>query len=276
MKKPEPLIVVDLFPLLLDGLLELLASLSPSDWQKATVCKDWSVKDLAAHLLGGDVGILSRKRDGFAFVNKSIDSWAELVAFINELNAVWVQAAGRFSPRLLCELLRLTGEQVCDYFKTLDPWAVGDPVSWAGDEPAPVWLDLAREYTERWHHQQQIRDAVQRPGMKEPKFFAPVLDAFVRALPHTYRNVEADENTLVTLTITGAAGGRWSLLRETQMWNLYLDVERQPDAELVMDEDLAWRLFTKGVNKDQAHRVVTFKGDERFALNALNMISVIA
>ncbi len=30
--------------------------------------------------------------------------------------------------------------------------------------PAPVWLDLAREHTEGRTHQQQIRDAVGRPG----------------------------------------------------------------------------------------------------------------
>ena len=36
-------------------------------------------------------------------------------------------------------------------------------VNWAGPEPAPIWLDPAREYTERWVHQQHIRDAVRNP-----------------------------------------------------------------------------------------------------------------
>lgn len=276
MQQPEPIIVVDLFPPLLNALLELLAGLSDVDWQSPTVCKDWSVKDIAAHLLGGDVSILARKRDHYLFSGNPIKDWEELVALINHLNAVWVKATERLSPRLLSEMLRFTGEQVSDYFKTLDPQAMGDPVSWAGNEPAPVWLDLAREYTERWHHQQQIRDAVGKPGKKEQKYFAPVLDAFVRALPHTYRNVEAADGTLIRLTITGDAGGRWSLLRENEQWNLYVDVERKPHAELMIDQDIAWRLFTKGISKELALSQASINGDEVLALNALNMISVIA
>ena len=276
MKSPEPIIVVDLFPPLLNALLELLSSLSDEDWQKPTVCKGWAVKDIAAHLLGGDISILARKRDAYLFSGSSIKDWEELVALINNLNAAWVQATARLSPRLLTDMLRFTGEQVCEFFATLDPQVLGDPVSWAGNEAAPVWFDLAREYTERWHHQQQIRDAVNKPGMKERKFFAPVLEAFVRALPHTYRNVEAEDGTLVTLTITGEAGGRWSLLRETGRWNLYVEVEQKPHAELMIDEDLAWRLFTKGLGKEVALSQAKIHGDEGLALTALNMISVIA
>src|ERR1700754_3375876 len=160
MKEPEAIQVVHLFSETLDALLDLLADLSPADWQKPTVCAGWTVKDIAQHLLGGDIGILARKRDGFAFSGSPIIDWRELVVLINELNDSWVKATRRLSPRVLCDFLRFVGEQTNAYFATLDPEAFGDPVDWAGPEPAPVWLDLAREYTERWHHQQQIRDAV--------------------------------------------------------------------------------------------------------------------
>ncbi|HEX3202686.1 MAG TPA: hypothetical protein VHW42_12245 [Actinomycetes bacterium] len=43
-----------------------------------------------------------------------------------------------------------------------------DPVSWVGPDPAPNWLDVAREYSERWTHQQQIRDAAEIPGRDGP------------------------------------------------------------------------------------------------------------
>jgi uncharacterized protein (TIGR03083 family) len=276
MKPPEPIIVSDLFGPTLDSLLELLSGLSADEWKKPTACARWSVKDIASHLLGGEVGILSRKRDGHAYSGNASISWEELVTLINRLNDVWVKAASRISPRLLCELLKLTGEQVCDYFKSLDPYAIGDPVDWASSEPAPVWLDLAREYTERWHHQQQIRDAVGKPGLKEPRFFAPVLDAFVRALPLTYSEVDSKDGTLIALTITGDSGGRWFLLRESGDWNLYVDATEAADAELVLDQDVAWRLFTKGISKDDALATATLVGDQAFATKALDMVSVIA
>jgi uncharacterized protein (TIGR03083 family) len=275
MKEPGPIIVTQLFPEVLGELVELLSSLTAEEWHRPTVCSLWSVKDVALHLLGGEVGILSRKRDGFSSGSDSI-GWEELVALINNLNDTWVKATRRLSPRLLCDLLKLTGTQVCEYFATLDPFEVRSPVHWASDKPAPVWLDLAREYTERWHHQQQIRDAVGKPGLKEPGYFAPVIDAFVRALPRTYRDSPAKEGTLVALTVTGGSGGRWFVLKEPEGWNLYLDVAAEPVAEIVIDEETAWRLFTKGVTKDEARERAEIIGEATLALKALDMVSVIA
>ncbi|HSR31473.1 MAG TPA: maleylpyruvate isomerase family mycothiol-dependent enzyme, partial [Anaerolineae bacterium] len=248
MKEPSPILVSHLFAPLLEGLLALLSDLSAEEWKKPTVCEGWTVKDVALHLLGVEIGNLSRKRDGFSPSSPPIDSARELVALVNDLNAAWVQISRRISPRLLCDLLGFTGRQVCEYFQSLDPYQVGNPVSWAGPDPAPVWLDMAREYTERWHHQQHIRDALGRPGFKEPRFFAPVLDAFVRALPHTFRAVSASEGTIVTLTISGGSGDRWSLVRGERDWNLVLNVAQEPDGEISLDQDVAWRVFTRGIS----------------------------
>lgn len=152
-------------------------------------------------------------------------------------------------------------------------------MDWAGSGPAPVWLDLAREYTERWHHQQQIRDAVSRPGLKEPRLFAPVLDAFVRALPHTFRKTDAQEGTQVGLTISGDAGGRWILRREDGVWNLYVaepDDRSAIDADTIIDQDVAWRLFSRGVGIDEARAAASLSGNLALAAKTLEMISVIA
>jgi uncharacterized protein (TIGR03083 family) len=276
MKTPQPVIVTNLFPDVLDSLLDLLSTLSVDDWKRPTVCVRWSVKDIAAHLLGGKLGILSRKRDGYAFSGSAIIEWNDLVALINELNDIWIKAASRFSPPVLCELLSLSGEQVCAYFNTLDPYAIGDPVDWAGPEPAPVWLDVAREYTEWWHHQQQIRDAVDRPGLKQPRYFSPVLDTFARALPHTYRSIVAQEGVRIAVTISGDAGARWLLQQEDKAWKLYIGETEQADAELVIDQEIAWRLFTKGVSKQDALSAAEISGDRVLAMKALEMVSVIA
>jgi uncharacterized protein (TIGR03083 family) len=276
MQQPKPIIVTDLFPEVLAALLDLLSGLSDEEWAAPTVCPGWSVKDLAGHLLGDDVGMLSRRRDDYRHGNAAFASWDDLVAFINRQNAEWVETARRLSPRLLCDMLRLTGEQVSTFFQSLDPYAIGGPVDWAGPDPAPIWLDLAREYTERWHHQQQVRDAVGKLGLCEPRYLAPALDAFVRALPHTYRHVEAAEQTLVALTIAGAAGGTWFLLREYAAWQLYLDIARAPDAWVTLDQDVAWRLFTKGISEETARAQATIIGNQHLAAPMLKILSVIA
>jgi uncharacterized protein (TIGR03083 family) len=275
MNVPQPILVSDLFPETLYSLIDVLSQLSDEEWNRPTVCSKWSVKDIAAHLLGGKLGVLSRKRDAYTS-GQVITGWTELVRFINDLNAAWVRAAARLSPRVLCELLKSSGEQVCDYFKSLDPYAIGDPVDWAGPKPAPVWLDVAREYTEWWHHQQQIRDAVGKPGLKEPRFFAPVIDTFVRALPYTYRDVESEEDTKVGITVTGDSGDRWILKREKHKWQLFAHATETANAETALDQETAWRLFTRGISKEEAISKATLTGERDLALKTLEMISVIA
>ena len=227
------------------------------------------------HLLGGEIGNLSRRRDGHAS-NAALNNWGELVTFINDWNQSWVSAAGRISPRLLIDLLELTGSQMCEYFQGLDPYALGGAVSWAGPEPAPVWLDLAREYTERWHHQQHIRDAVGNPDLKQPEYFSPLLEAFMRALPRTYAGVPAAENTCVSVTISGPAGGRWSVVQEQLAWKLYSGAPPVPEAGVLIDQEIAWRIFTRGIRPDSAREQVVITGNTELGAHVLEMVSIIA
>lgn len=275
LKQPQPIIVVDLFPQVLEELLALLSDLTVGDWARPTACSSWSVKDVALHLLGDDVHILSSGRDAHSPA-VSVANWEELVRFVNAQNALWVQATRRMSPRVLIELLEFAGRQVCEYFESLDPYSVGGPVSWVGPDPAPVWLDLAREYTERWLHQQHIRDAVGRAGLKQRRYFAPVIDAFMRALARTYRETGAADGTLVAVTVSGESGGKWFLKREGKDWNLYVGAVDEPDTKVVVDQDVAWRIFTRGLLKEEAQGQVMVVGDQALGLKVLDMVSIIA
>lgn len=278
MNELRPVLVADLFPELRNRLLELLHGLRPEEWELPTAAKMWNVKDVALHLLGGDLGILSRKRDGFTPGEVSIAGWDDLVKFINQLNQTWLQATRRLSPRVLCDLLAFTGPQVESYFAALDPLAKGDAVDWAGSGsgPAPVWLDLAREYTERWHHQQQIRDATSRPGLYEPRLFRPVLEAFARALPRTFRDIPAPEGTTVQLKVTGPAGGTWYVLRKPTGWELGEGKSWNAAAQVTLAQEDAWKVFTKGLPPEQALQRARIHGDEALGRRLLQTVSVIA
>ena len=279
MQAVEPIIVIDLFPQERRLLLELFAGLTEEDWRRPTVCAGWTVRDIGLHLLGDDIGYLSGKRDGFSnpfFADKDMEQWESLVKNINEANELWVRAMQRVSPALLHDLLELTGKQFYEYMSSLDMMAMNGEVSWAGPGAAPVWLDIAREYTERWLHQQQIRDAVHRPGLKERQFFHPVLDAFMWALPHTYRDVAVTETTVVKLVVTGEAGDVWYVVGEANGWSLYKAVELQPASVVTMDQETCWRLFTKGIDKEQARANVRIEGDQTLGENVLETVSIIA
>jgi uncharacterized protein (TIGR03083 family) len=274
MNRPGEIEVVERFAALRRHLLRVLAELSAEDWTRPTAAPGWSVKDVAAHLLGGDVGILSRKRDGFRPPGAMFRTYGELVELVNRLNREWVHAAQRMSPRLVCELLAFTGPEVEEYFQSLDVRATGEPVSWAGPDPAPVWFDLAREFTERWHHQQQIRDATGKAPLYDPYFFAPVLDTFVRALPYSFRGVSAQDGTEVRFEITGDAGGVWFLVRVGDGWELMLDGEGAA-AEVVVPQDTAWRMFTKGLDWETARSSAAIGGDAELASWVFRTVAVI-
>ena len=98
----------------------------------------------------------------------------------------------------------------------------------------------------------------------------------MHALPHTYRAVPAAEGTLVALTITGEAGGQWCLRRERGVWNLYVGREEPAAAEVVMPEDVAWRLFTRGLSESEALAASTLRGDGHLARPMLDAIAIIA
>ena len=46
-------------------LSELLSGLEPGDWPRPSPCPGWTVLGLCCHLLGDDLGLLSRQRDGY-------------------------------------------------------------------------------------------------------------------------------------------------------------------------------------------------------------------
>ena len=284
MRPLEPILVADLFPELEAALLELLRGLDDEDWGKPTACARWTVQDVAAHLLDTALRRLSFQRDGHSLRPPGaapIAGWDDLVRFVNDLNAEWVAAARRLSPRVLTDLLAATSPALCDLLAGLDPFApAAFGVSWAGEETSPNWFDVAREYTERWHHQQQIRDATARPGLTGRRHLNPVLDAFVRALPHRYREVAAPAGSRLELEISGEAGGVWTLRREGDSWRLYSGRDdgssETATAAVHLDQDAAWRLFTKGLDRATAEAHLAVEGDPALARPLFDTVAVIA
>ena len=235
--------VQDVRPLMAEeqaSLLSLLASLQDADWAAPTEAGRWTVKDVALHLLDGDLGQLSRGRDGdHSGLLDTSGGYRQFVAALDAKNQRWVDGASVLSHRVIRELLAWSSEQVQQYYASVD---LHEPsiVSWASDDPLPRWFDLAREFTERWAHQQHIRDAVGKPGTHD-RFLPEVVRTFVWAFPHQYRP-EAEPGTTVHLDF--GTGGSWILTRDAGAWVLDEGAAHHPAASLRMPAQLAWRQLT--------------------------------
>jgi len=273
----EPVLVLDRFAPLHAQLIALLRGLAPDDWGRPTACALWSVRDIAAHLLDDDLRRLSFHRDAQPPPAAGPMGGAELVAFVNRMNAEWVAVARRMSPRVIVDLLEVTGPWVLDLFRATDPFAPAHwAVTWAGEDASPHWFDVGRDYTERWLHQQQIRDAVGAAPLTGRAWLHPVLDLFVRALPYTYRDTPAEAGSLVGVAIEGEAGGDWSLRREESGWRLYGGRLPGATATVTMSDDTAWRIFSKGLKGEAARARVTIGGDQALGAVAVGALAVLA
>jgi uncharacterized protein (TIGR03083 family) len=272
----QPIFTAHLFPQLEARLVEVLRSLSPQDWEKQTVAPKWKVKDVAAHLLDTQLRKLAAAREPRRVEKSKIIPPTELVVLINALNAEGVRRYRRLSADELISRMEAASRESAEYHQALDPFAPAMfPVSWAGEEQSPNWFDTAREFTERWHHQQQIRLAVNKPGIMTREFYFPVLDCFMRALPYAYRNVTAKPSALAQFSISGECGGIWYLLRGSSGWTLVASPSGENISETTIPQEIAWRIFTKGIAPEEARRQVHASGDEAVGLHILKMISIV-
>lgn len=277
---PEiPIPTVHLFPKLDQFLLDFLRSLSLPDWEKQTIVPHWTIKDIAAHLLDGNLRTLSISRDQhFGEQPNPIESYGDLVAYLNRLNADWVKAFKRVSPTLLIELLELTGAQYNTYLSTLNPYTPAIfSVAWAGEEESKNWFHIAREYTEKWHHQQQMRLAMgQEEVLYAPDLYFPYLDTSMRALPHHYRNVEAATGAMIAFAVKGVPNAQWHLQRGENAWVLSKTLDQSPIASVSIDGTIAWRMLTKGIAKAEAAKRVEIEGEQKLGAVVIDMLAVMA
>ncbi|HYF11621.1 MAG TPA: maleylpyruvate isomerase N-terminal domain-containing protein, partial [Actinomycetota bacterium] len=256
MEAISPLYTADLFAPLHQELIRLLHGLTAEDWERPTVAGRWRVRDVVAHLIDVDLRKLSVNRDGhLPAPAEPIRGYEELVRFLDGLNAEWVGAARRLSPRVLIELLSFTGPLISALVASLPHHERSVfSVSWAGESESENWFDIGRDYTERWHHQMQIRDAVGAPLLLERRWLYPLLDLSFRALPHAYRDIHATSGTAVTVRVTGDAGGAWTLLRDGDKWQLCRGAAPDSAAVVTLDPDSAWRLLYNALPASEARQ----------------------
>lgn len=270
MREPEPILTASLFAPLNERLIALLRELSADDWAAPTTAGAWTVKDVASHLLDTTLRRVAFWRDGWSIRPPEGEP---LGAWINELNREWIAATRRLSGPMITDMLETWGAEMARLAETLDPYRSSLGVSWAGQETSPLWFDLARELTEKWHHQQQVRDATNRPPLYERQLFAPVIATFVWGLPHAYRDVDAPVGSTVVFNVTNEGEGTWSILRERSRWMLYEGNPPHATTTITMRGDVAWRLFTKGLRRGSAQASVD--GDPQLAEALFRMLCIV-
>lgn len=272
----EPILCAPLLRKVDGELIDLLRSLSAEEWEFETIAPRWKVREVAAHLLDTALRKLSMVRDAWFAEKANPQSPEDLIALVNRLNEEGVTVFRRLSPAVLIELMTTACNQSASFHESLDPFARATfAVSWAGEETSPNWFDTARELTERWHHQQQIRLATGRPGIMTPELYHPVLDCFARGLPHAYRRCVAPAGTRIVLEISSDCGGTWVLEKGAVGWSFVREMPEEVACTVTLPEEIAWRVFTKGIARDAARAAAKIEGNRDLAEGILGLTAIV-
>ncbi len=225
-----------------EDLLGFVGFLTDDEWFFPTQVPGWTVKDLALHILDDDLGWLSRGRDHDRSGRLDVDG-SGFVDALNRKNQHWVAAAQQLSRRVVLGLLEWAGQQMDAYYATQSLTSSGR-VTWASDHPVPNWFDLAQDLSERWVHQMQMREAVDRVAAYRDDYLPVIMQTFVWAFPHQYR-AAAEPGTRVLLDL--GAGEVWTLTSDGTRWDLGpRAVGEVHVVEVHADRDNGWRWLTGG------------------------------
>ena len=278
LEPPQPIDTRGLFRPVSSSLVMLLRELTPLEWDQPTIAGHWVVRDVVAHLLDTTLRRLSFHRDRMTLTPppREVASERDVVDFINALNAQWVASAKRLSPRVLTDLYERAAGDAADWFESLPLDAPAlFPVSWAGEHVSAGWFDIGREFTELWHHQQQIRMAVGAGDLNDPRFLRAVIDVAMRGLPHSFRNVAAVPGQTVAINVAGPSGGAWTLKREGDRWTLWCGTPASATVRIRMDGETAWKLLFNALPLAEGERAVQIEGNVELGRGILRARSVI-
>jgi uncharacterized protein (TIGR03083 family) len=271
--------VVPLLPPERAALLEVLGATDPERWERPTECPAWTVKGVALHVLGDDLSLLSRQRDGAVngIVLEALrpGAPADFRALLDCFNERWVDTAAFFGTRLVGELLELTGDLTAHFYGGVDPDLIGEPVGLFGGDPAPYWQIAAREYLERWVHQAQIRRALDAPALEDPALVVPGCGVVARALVQALAVVEAPTGAAVVLALDGDEGA-WTYTREEGGWALTDGAAGDPAARLLVPLPDAALVFTRGLPADEVRLRITVAGDPAVAEPVVDRLALVA
>jgi hypothetical protein len=261
----QPVDTATLFPALYAELIALLHGLSGDDWAKPTLAPAWRVRDIVGHLLDVDLrGLAGRDGHRPPAPGHSDATFAGVLRIINEANASGVAYSQRLSPRVMTDLLEVTGQWVSAFVASLPAHETAlVSVLWADEERSENWMHVGREYTERWHHQMQIREAVGAAGLLHRRWFHPVLDLSVRAFRRAYKDVEAPAGTSVVFEVDAEPDYLWSVVKEASFWGVVRGRAEGAAASVRTDAATAWKLLFNALPRETARPRVAVSGESR-------------
>ncbi len=258
-------------------MLQLLSGFDDAEWHAATECPAWDVAGIALHVLGDDLSLLARQRDdavqGLVLYGAS-HSGLSFRALLDGFNEQWVTAATFLSPKLILDLLDLTGRWTAEFYREVDPDAPGEPVGlFAAKDASPYWQIAAREYLERWIHQHQIRRATNRPNLGHT-LLTPAAEVVAHMIAAHGRPLELPDDATVVFDIGGV--GAWTIRIRAGASEVFRGAAASPLVTLVADDDLATRMLSRALTVSEVASALRATGSDDASHKLVTGFSLLA
>lgn len=154
---------------------EVCDGLGPEQWATATECPGWSVFDNVAHMIGTERMLLGEQpTPGGAVAGDA----PHVKNDIGKANEQWIATYADFDgPKLLDEFRAVTARRL-DVLRAMTE-AQWDAEGFTPEGPGPYRQFMAIRVFDCWYHDEDIREALGRPGFLE----GPVADLSLLRIP---------------------------------------------------------------------------------------------
>ncbi|MHB1854114.1 MAG: maleylpyruvate isomerase family mycothiol-dependent enzyme [Acidimicrobiales bacterium] len=240
-----------------DTLAGLLAELSEAEWATPTALPGWSVKDVAAHVVGTELSLTGQASPALAEDTRAKPHIKNDIGAINE---AWVESFRAGPGSEVVDRLRSVTARRRAELEAMTQEAF-DADSWTPAGPGSYGRFMQIRVYDCWIHEQDIRAALGRPGHDSGPCAEQSLDEVVRALGYIVgKKAGAPQGASVSIELEGPT--RRSLHVSVDGRATVVPVLDGPAAALIrMPFGVFMAMVSGRVPADPAHPEVTIEAD---------------
>jgi uncharacterized protein (TIGR03083 family) len=190
-----------------EALIALAGDLAPGDWSHPTDLPGWTVKDVYAHVIGVESSLLGRHGPGVVVP----DGLPHVRNEMGRANEAWVLAYRPCSGfEVLADLAEVVTERRAMLART-DATAFDAP-SWtpAGEDTYGRYMRI--RVMDQWFHEQDVREAIGRPGHLSGLAPEVVLDELSSAMGYVVgKQANFPEGSSVRIDLRGPMSHCWDI-----------------------------------------------------------------
>jgi uncharacterized protein (TIGR03083 family) len=187
-----------------DAVVALAEGLDPGEWGLPTACPGWSVKDNVAHVVSIEAMLLGRPTPEVTLP----DELPHVRNDFGRVNEQWIESyRGRSTDEVVADLRKVIAERRADLAGMDQEDFDAESFTPAGPDSYGRFMRI--RVMDMWMHEQDIREAVGRPGHQEGRAPQAALDEITAALGFVVgKRAAAPPGSRVRFELTGPMARR--------------------------------------------------------------------